>query len=505
MAMYSYEEEQQFLATLINHPDSFVEISSVISEEDFYSESSQVNGRLFTILKRSIENGEPIDYVMLTDRALSLNLSFKDLSINIADYIQALSLRKTNPKTIKGLAKDLIKYSGRRGIANSCASIVKLMQNASSEDSFSSLIDNADKIYNDRISLYDNGTNVPEDLFADMEDIIEERGNNPIEEFGMQGPHKRVHQLYGSLLRPGNITTITARSGVGKTQFCLDFCLKTSEINGFVPILHFDNGEMSKRELTMRLAASMSGVPLHLIETGKWRRNPSTEQKVRAVWPKIKQYNLHYFNVAGMSVDQMVNLVKRFYYSKVGRGNQMILNFDYIKTTSENFNNKTEWQVIGEMVDKFKQLVQNDILFEGDPMVAMMTSVQSNRAGITNNRRADAIVEDESIVSGSDRINQFSSHLFILRKRTREEIAESPNFGTHKLTCVKHRHLGEDYMRATSDVRLADGITLAGNSIFLSFDNFNITEIGDLQDLVATQMAEGNLELNNNPEELPDI
>ena len=47
--------------------------------------------------------------------------------------------------------------------------------------------------------------------------------------------------MYGSLLRPGNITVIVARSGVGKTQFCIDFVTKTSE-KYEVPILHFDNG-----------------------------------------------------------------------------------------------------------------------------------------------------------------------------------------------------------------------------------------------------------------------
>jgi replicative DNA helicase len=505
MAMYSFEEESQFLATLINHPDSFIEISSYISEEDFYSENSQVNKTIFSILKRSIESGNQIDYVMLTERALSLNLSFQD-DINIGDYIQALSLRKTNPKNIIGLARDLKKYSTRRTVFNCGAKISKRMQNASSEDSFSQLIEDADKIYNDTISLYDNGSNVPEDLFGDMEDYVEDRGNNPIEEFGLTGPHNRLHELYGSLLRPGNITTITARSGVGKTQFCLDFCLKTSELNNYTPILHFDNGEMSKEELRMRLCASLSGVPLHLIETGKWRKSGSNIiEKVRSVWPKIKKYNLHYFNVAGMNVDQMVNLVKRFYYSKVGRGNQMIFNFDYIKTTSENLSNKSEWQVVGEMVDKFKKLVQRDILFDGQPMIAMMTSVQSNRSGITNNRRAENIVEDESIVSLSDRIIQFSSHLFSLRQKSQEEMTDSPNFGTHKLSCFKHRHLGSNYMRALQPVRLSDDITLVKNSIYLNFDNFNITEVGDTVDLVATQMAEGNIAINNNPDQLPDI
>ena len=51
MPMHSFKEEQQFLATLINHPDTFVEISAYISEDDFYSESSQVNQTISSILK----------------------------------------------------------------------------------------------------------------------------------------------------------------------------------------------------------------------------------------------------------------------------------------------------------------------------------------------------------------------------------------------------------------------------------------------------------------------
>lgn len=503
--MHSFELEKQLLAGLINHPDSFIEISSFVNEDDFFNENSQVNRTIFSILKCAIEGGSQIDYVMLAERASVLGISFED-NINIADYIQALSLRKTSQSSIISVARDLKTLSARRQVSNSAHKVAKRMQKASPEESFSELIAAADKIYNETMNLYDNSSGHPEDLFENMEALIEERGNNPVEEYGLIGPHKRLHELYGSLLRPGNITTITARSGVGKTQFCIDFCLKASQSNGGIPLLHFDNGEMSKEELQGRLCSSMSGVPLHLIETGKWRNtDQSTVDKVRSVWPKIKNLNLHYYNVAGMSVDQMINLIKRFYYSKVGRGNLMIFNYDYIKTTSENLNNKMEWQVVGEMVDKFKRLVQKEILFDGEPMIAMMTSVQSNRSGITNNRRPENIVEDESIVSLSDRITQFSSHLFSLRQKSHEEMLESPDFGTHKLTCFKHRHLGSEYMRAIQPVRMADETTLSKNCIYLNFHNFNISEVGDLQDLVDTQSATADVTLANNTDALPDI
>ena len=68
-----------------------------------------------------------------------------------------------------------------------------------------------------------------------------------------------------------------------------------------------------------------------------------------------------------MNVDNMTATLRRFYYSKIGRGNPMIFSFDYIKTTFENNGAKSEWQIVGEMVDKFKKTIQKEILSDGGP------------------------------------------------------------------------------------------------------------------------------------------
>jgi len=309
------------------------------------------------------------------------------------------------------------------------------------------------------------------------------------------GPHPKINEIYGSLLRPGNITVIVARSGVGKTQWCMDYSTKVG-IKYDVPILHFDNGEMSKEELIMRQCAALTGVPMHLLETGNWRRaGQDTVDKVRAAWPKIKNLKFYYYNVGGMDVDSMIKVLKRFYYSKVGRGSKMIFSFDYIKTTSEASGGKNEWQVVGEMVDKFKKCIQKEILHDGEPIIPMITSVQSNRSGITNNRLSQNIIDDESIVSLSDRITQFCSHMFILRNKTADEIeTEGRSFGTHKLVNVKARHLGKDIAGAVEPVRIGD--SLRKNFINLEFNNFCITERGDLRDIA--RVAEGQMDLEDN-------
>ena len=488
--IYSFDYEQHLLAGLIKHPKVYVEVAPFISEQDFYDENSLVNKTIFCVLKQALETGEELDEVILAQRVQSLGISFED-NLNIGDYIKALSMRKISKDSVVKAAKELKKISVRRGIYETSVSIAKKMKTMPDSSPYDEIVNSADVIYNEKINLYQEGTDTPENIFDEMEDLIEDRGNNPIEDFGFDGPHERINDLYGSLLRPGNITVIVARSGVGKTNFCMDFCIKVSANHDNVPVLHLDNGEMSKEELIMRQCAALSGIPLHLLETGKWRRaGKEVINKVRSVWKRVKESKFYYYNVAGLSVDAMLNIIKRFYYSKVGRGNKMILSFDYIKTTSEKFSNKNEWQVVGEMVDKFKALVQKEICFEGDPMIAMITSVQSNRYGITTNRSSDSIVDDESIVSLSDRITQFSSHLFSLRKKTLDEIQNEPTgFGTHKLICFKHRHLGPEVYRALQPIELPDG-SRKQNYINLDIENFMITERGDLQDMTDHMLLE---------------
>ena len=501
--IYSYELEKQLLAGLLKEPDALIEISSFISVSDFYSEQSSLNSAIFRIIKQAIDAGDEVDEVIIAQRVNEVGLSFED-NLNPSDYIKSLCLRKVPSGNSIKTAKELKKYSIRREILQSSNQIAKKMKSMSPEASYKEIVESADHIYNSRINLYEIGNDVPVNIYDDMENIIEDRGNNPLSEFGMLGPHEKLNEIYGSLLRPGNITVIVARSGVGKTQFCMDYSTKVSSQYS-VPVLHFDNGEMSKEELIMRQCAALSGVSMHLLESGEWRQaGKSVVNKVRAVWPKVRDLKFYYYNVGGMDVDSMVNTLKRFYYSKVGRGNRMVFSFDYIKTTSESMANKSEWQIVGEMVDKFKKCVQKEILHDGEPIIPMITSVQSNRYGITNNRNSESIVDDESIVSLSDRITQFCSQMFILRNKTADEIErEGESFGSHKLINVKSRHLGSDIAGAIEPVRIGDA--LRKNSINLNFNNFNITERGDLRDIA--RVVNGDIELNTDEEqqEIPDF
>lgn len=503
--VYSYELEQHLLAGLIKHPESYPLIAAFITQDDFFSKNTAVNKTIFCVLRQSLEASEILDEVLLSQRVKSLGMSFED-NINIGDYIKALSMRQISKEGVVKAAKELKKITVRREIHDASVDVAKSMKVIPASSTYDQIVSEADKIYNEKINLYEIGSSNPENLFDDMEDWIEDRGNNPIDEFGLMGPHKRVNECYGSLLRPGNITVVVARAGVGKTQFCMDFCTKVSAINNNVPILHFDNGEMSKEELIVRQCSALSGVPMHLLETGRWREaGEEVVNKVRDTWKKVKGFKFFYYNVAGHSIESMINIIRRFYFSEVGRGNKMIFSFDYIKTSYEKQNGLSSWETVGRMVDKFKQLIQKELCFSEGPTVSMLTSVQSNRLGITNNRNSDSIVDDESVVSLSDQITQFCSHLFLLRKKTMDEIQSEPeDFGTHKLISLKYRWLGKDVHRALQPVEMPDG-TKKSNYINLHMENFSIEEKGDLQDLVDNVNSQGVGAVEDFLEELPNI
>tara|TARA_Y100000310_G_scaffold23561_1_gene22621 strand:- start:2751 stop:4271 length:1521 start_codon:yes stop_codon:yes gene_type:complete len=480
--IFSLELEQHLLTGLIKHPDKYGNIASFINENDFCADENAINKTIFYVLRQALENAEKIDEVLLAQRVDALNISFPN-DIKISDYIHSLSLRKVSPDNIEKIAQELKKFTVRREIFEGAKKVADSMRKMSPSVSYNDIIETADNTFNERINFFDAGSNTPINISDEMEEWIELRGNNPVTEFGLMSPYKRLNDLYGSLLRPGNITVIVARSGVGKTRFCMDFCTKVSAEYD-VPILHFDNGEMSKEELIIRQCSALSGVSANLLETGQWRQaGEETVNKVRSVWEKVKKIKFYYYNAGGMSVDNMIATLRRFYYSKIGRGNPLIFSFDYIKTTFENDSAKSEWQVVGEMVDKFKKTIQKEILSDGGPVIPMITSVQSNRQGIVNNRQPQDVRDDESIVSLSDRITQFCSHMFILRQKTLDETAAEPNFGNHKLINVKSRHLGSDYMRAINPVRMPDG-SLRKNAINLQMDGFSVEERGDMVDLV---------------------
>ena len=479
--LFSLRLERHLLAGLIKYPVKYNEVAMFLQPEDF-GEPKKIHETIYRIIGILSSESSAIDQVIIGQRLTNLGVSFEN-GISVFDYMQSLTMQVINETAIVDVAKQVKRFSVRREIFDNASKIQSSMIDLSDDCRLDDIVSVADKIYNIGIEKYFNADQAPKNIFSDMEANVELRGENQVDEVGLMQPNlPRTNEMCGSLLRPGNITVVVSRYGVGKSTLAWDICSKTG-IEYNVPVLHYDNGEMSYEEIQFRAMAAISGVPLYLIESGKWRNNPDTTNAVRATFKKMKNWKFYYFNVGGMDYHEMINIARRWYYSNVGRGKEMIWSYDYIKMRSLGSSSGNDfWAGIGEMLDTMKTFISKEIVYENRPMISMFSSVQANRLGISQGKNSSEVDDTEAVVGLSDMIGQLTSHLFLLRKKTIDELTlYGKSFGTHNLIHIKGRHMGKNPSRMFDPIKMPDG-NMKKNFLHLNINNFDVRECGDLID-----------------------
>jgi len=492
--IYSLQVERHVLSGLLKHQDLFADVDVFLTENDFYND---VHCTIYSIFKNIKHKGENVDKVLLAEKIKNLGISFKD-EINIFDYIDNLTFSQITEQATMESCKELIRLRVRREISQT-ADKLKEYVNKNCEDSLDQIIGKIDHIYNKKISSYSEN-DVPINIFDGLEDLIEEIGNTPKDETGLITPYSEFNRMYGGL-KNGNIYAIASRPGQGKSTWLNDICFKTStNPKNKTKTLILDT-EMQTVDIQLRMVASLSGVPVWYLETGNWRKNEDMTKKVREAWAKVKTYEYFHYHVGNKNIDQICSIIRRWYLSKVGRGNQAMIAYDYIKLTGEKVGqNWAEHQAIGDKIDKLKRISE-------EIHCPIVTAMQLNRTGESFNRKGSEVVDDSSVISLSDRLQWFASFVAIFRRKTLDEITlDGQSFGTHKLIPTKTRFQGKDAAGHQDLVRRLDSTgkeTWAQNYLNYQVANFNIEERGSLVDVARHQREQHQLnDANPNDGEL---
>lgn len=483
MSVFSLQLEKHVISGILKNKDILCELINFLNEKDFYND---VHSVIYQICKNLFLEKKEIDSVIVAQKIKDIGAAFKD-DINIFEYVESIAFVSVTTKATIESAKELIKLRIRRDMIRT-AEKLKAEAVKSNDVPLNEFIISCDKIYSDKISSIEID-DTPSDIFSDLEEKVEERGENISEDTGLLTEYKEFNRLYGGL-RAGNIYAIVSRPGQGKTTWINDICLKTAHKNG-VKALILDT-EMSKEEIQFRIISGLSGVPMWYIETGNWRKNKEMVSKVRAAIKKSKDYQYYHYRVGNKNIDEVCSIVKRWYYQEVGRGNKCIVAYDYVKLTGEKLNNNwAEHQAIGDKIDKLKKLSE-------ELMCPIITAMQMNRTGENFNRKAGTVVDDSSAIALSDRLQWFASFVAIFRRKTLDEIAkDGQDFGTHKLVPIKTRFQGKDAAGHHDLVKRMDEnkeFTYQNNFLNFSVENFSVTEMGSLEDIVAKENSKIDLE-----------
>lgn len=469
MGIFSLQIEKYVLSGLIRHPQSFSDIEAFVNEGDFVNE---VHYTIFSVFRETFNKGEQIDKVLIANKCKNLGITFKDQSIDIFHYVSSICLITTNQAGLIEAAKELVKLRIRREIEETGIEIKKYAHECS-DKSVEEIITESDKIYNSKICAYASENNKPEDIAGNVIELIEERGNNPVKETGLITPYQNFNRLYGGI-RPGNIYAWVSRPKHGKSTILNDLAIKMASLNPGCKALVLDT-EMSTMDMKFRVASSLTGIPVWHLETGNWKKNQQLFTRFQDSKKQIldTQNKVDHLQVAGKPIEQVASIVKRWYFSKVGRGNPCVVIYDYIKLTGESDKNKQEYQLIGEKVNTLKELSL-------ELNIPILSACQLNRS-------AENGVDDSSAIAQSDRLQWFASFVSIFRRKTVEEIAEDgQEFGTHKMIPLATRFQGQESQGHHDLIRIQEGRSVRYQTNFISFNvsNFNVEERGTLSDIV---------------------
>lgn len=472
--MKSIQLERKVLGGFMRHPEIIGDVSLFVSSDDFEFKPHQ---HLFQFIIDAFLKSESTKPAMIAQKITQANIKFRDLPSEPFDYLESLHSISIDAKTTLDLCKLLKKQSFVRDMVEACGNIqTKLSSLDLGQSSMSDIVQAADEIYA-KTSL-GVSADVEEiiDVFRDFEILMKDRAANPLEDIGYMGPHQTVNNLYGSLVRPRNISMIAARTGVGKTSIGLQYMNHYIEYDDCV-VLNMDNGEMYLDDYMNRLTTFFTGniIPYHFIETGLWGKNERFTEAMEQAWIKAntRKDRFFYCSAAHLNQDQIIQRIRRFYFTKIANKNKkLIIHYDYLKPFEGV--REAEFAVLGHFMQKIKTLINNEI------EAAFWTSIQMNRSGITGNKRAEDVDDTENTYGISDRIVQQTTHSFSMRYKVPEEIARYQNYGEFNLIPTKYRFLGKDYQRATALVNTGD-TRLKKNFVHLAKNGFLFEDRGDLQ------------------------
>lgn len=213
------------------------------------------------------------------------------------------------------------------------------------------------------------------------------------------------HMLDG--FRPGTLSVIAARTGVGKSSLLQSMALDAA-IGQSIPTLYLDT-EMTHEQFLCRVIAAQTGFSVAQIRNRA--EHPDVAEAVRSALAAIRTRPLAYCSIAGQSVEFALSHIRRF--QRYHPNQQILVLYDYIKLPSMSDNAK-ETQVLGSITNALKE----EAVKGGFAIVA---GAQVNRAGLKMTHD-DHVREGEGIIYGSDKIAHLCDALMVLRNLGEDEL-----------------------------------------------------------------------------------
>ncbi|XOB46376.1 MAG: replicative DNA helicase [Candidatus Nealsonbacteria bacterium] len=255
----SIEAEQGILGCLMLDKLAIIKVADFLSPEDFYRKTHQ---QIYRTCMELFEKNEPIDFLSVSNRLKEKNL-LEQIGEN--SYLTELINLVPTPYHVLNYAKIIYNKRVLRDLIGASQEIAHLGYNEAED--INSLLDKAER----RIfSIAQKGLCQEFILIKDtLEEAFERIDNLSKHKSGLRGVSTGFDDLDNILagFQKSDLIILAARPSLGKSALALNFAANLA-INQKMPVGIFSL-EMSKDQVVDRLIASLSGVDLWRLRTGR--------------------------------------------------------------------------------------------------------------------------------------------------------------------------------------------------------------------------------------------
>lgn len=321
---------------------------------------------------------------------------------------------------------DVVKESSARNSVSRIVSETSESLKADSGTEVAAVVSTLQSQLNEQLyRLSDDSTSSElSEAIADYLNLIEERKvvseENAKDANGLQGVPMMIPTLnkITTGLLPGQLITVGARTGVGKSVFAINSAVAACEANKSV---QFFSLEMSEVEIQDRIIASMSGIPMNDLKQGKV--SDEDRETLRETSERVSHMKLLIETEPKITVDAI--RAKALRRAQSPQGLDLII-IDYLQLITPVGNFSSRQEIVADLSRNMKLLSKQ----LGVPIIIL---VQLNREKSDGDENAlpklDQIRESGAIAQDSD--------IVILLHRDKSEDGEIPHT---LIVLAKHRN-----------------------------------------------------------------
>lgn len=417
MALENIGAERGLLAILIKHPTLIFTTKEFVKAEDF---SDTCYKNIYRVIEALATDHDKviIDEFLITSKASEIGIKDFDESHDVEMY-KALDMSISDPSNLEKFIKSVATAAIKRNFDEILSASKEYLRETN--DGPTKVVASLENKILGQVDRLNGEDNQPKKGGEGFLEWANELADNPDQEL-WSTCFPRYDEMVGKARR-NSLHIISARPKVGKSFMGLNIAVDMAKRD--IPVLITDT-ELSYEQWRLRFASNMSGVPMNVIESGKWKGDKEYIKKLKEASESMSKLPIYHKDVVGLSIQEILSVMRSWLYREVGfdaenKSNRCVFIHDYIKLqdAGDMEGGLTEWQALGFACTQMKN-------FAGKYSTCIYSFAQLNR---------------ENTIAASDRINWYASSVANFHLKTAEEIEEDgPKRGNRKMIVKFSRH-----------------------------------------------------------------